>query len=115
MENNKELLEAFLDKYENKIVRILSDYISCNKEDYNAYAYNNYGPDDVGLCSYTIKTAQMKFDGTNYLVRLYLDILVDIFSINDLKVSGNYILEASVDSNFDDFQLQDIGLVVECK
>ncbi len=114
MENHEDIIELFLDKYENKIVRILSEYISSNKEDYDYNSFYCYEPYDVGLCNYTILESQTLIDRDKYLIRLYPDVVVDIFGgAGDLKISIRYMLEASVDIDLENFELKYIGIDVE--
>ncbi len=115
MENHEDIIELFLDRYENKVVLLLSEYISNNKRelDYMAYTYYLWEPYDVGLCSYILKDTETIFDGGNYLIRLHMELLVDIFTqVTDLKTSINYVIEARVDENLDYFQMKYIGLDV---
>lgn len=113
MDSREELLEVFLDKYENKIVRLLSEYISSNTEDYEYNSFYCYEPYDVGLCNYTIQESQILMDRDKYLIRLYPEVVVDIFGgAGDLKITERYMVEASVDINIDNFELRYLGIDV---
>ena len=107
MDGKEEVLEAFLDKYENKIVRLLSEYISSNKEEYDYNSFYCYEPYDVGLCNYSIQESQILIDRDKCLIRLYPEVVVDIFGgAGDLKIPERYMVEASVDINLDNFELR---------